>query len=104
MHAWVARQVALEGSKKQVFGGFAGGEDRPMKRKLLLVKRVVEVLKQAELGLPVADVIRKEGISEQTFYLWKMQYAGLGSNQVREFAQLFEENARLKELLVDLSL
>lgn len=75
-----------------------------MKRKLLLVKRIVEVLKQAELGLPVADLIRKVGISEQTFYLWKTQYAGLGSDQVREFAQLFEENARLKELLVDLSL
>jgi putative transposase len=73
-----------------------------MKRKLC--ERIVEVLKQAELGLPVADLISKVGISEQTFYLWKTQYAGLGSDQVREFAQLFEENARLKELLVVLSL
>jgi putative transposase len=69
-----------------------------------LCARIVEVLKQAELGLPVADLIMKVGISEQTFYLWKTQYAGLGSDKVREFTQLFEENARLKKLLVDLSL
>lgn len=61
------------------------------------------VLKQAELGLPVADLIRKVGISEQTFYRWKKQYAGLESDQVREFKQL-SENARLKKLVAELSL
>jgi putative transposase len=42
------------------------------------------VLKQAEAGVPVAELIRKVGISEQTFYRWKKQYVGLDSEQVRE--------------------
>src|SRR5580658_3978504 len=75
-----------------------------MKRKRFSVEQIVAVLKQAELGLPVADLIRQVGISEQTFYRWKKQYAGLESDQVREFKQLQEENARLKRLVAELSL
>jgi putative transposase len=44
------------------------------------------------------------GISEQTFYRWKKQYAGMQSDQVRELKQLQEENARLKKLVAELSL
>ena len=62
------------------------------------------VLKQAELGMPVADVIRQVGISEQTFYRWKKLYAGLEGNQVRELKQLQDENARLKKMVAELSL
>ena len=62
------------------------------------------VLKQAELGAPVADLIRHLGIAEQTFYQWKQRYAGLESEQVWQFKQLQEENAKLKRLVADLSL
>ncbi|CAB3759812.1 transposase IS3/IS911 family protein [Burkholderia paludis] len=75
-----------------------------MKRKRFSIKQIVAVLKQAELGMPVADVIRQVGISEQTFYRWKKQYAGMQSDQVRELKQLQEENARLKRLVAELSL
>jgi putative transposase len=68
------------------------------------VEQIVAVLKQAELGLPVAYLIRQVGISEQTFYRWKKQYAGLETDQAREFKQLGEENARLKRLVAELSL
>lgn len=44
------------------------------------------------------------GISEQTFYRWKKQYAGLGVSELRELKQLREENAKLKTLVADLSL
>jgi len=54
--------------------------------------------------MPVADVIRQMGISEQTFYRWKKQYAGLQSDQVREFKQLQDENARLKKVVAELTL
>lgn len=50
-----------------------------MKRKRFSVEQIVAVLKQAELGMPVADLIRQVGISEQTFYRWKKQYAGTQS-------------------------
>ena len=45
-----------------------------MRRSRFSVEQIVAVLKQAELGMPVADVIRQIGISEQTFYRWKKQY------------------------------
>jgi putative transposase len=75
-----------------------------MKRKRFSIEQIVAVLKQADLGLPVADLIRQIGISEQTFYRWKKQYAGLESDQVREFKQLADENSRLKRLVAELSL
>jgi putative transposase len=75
-----------------------------MKRKRFSVEQIVAVLKQAELGLPVADLIRQVGISEQAFYRWKKEYAGLEPTQAREFKQLADENARLKKLVAELSL
>ncbi len=75
-----------------------------MKKKRFSIEQIVAVLKQAELGMPVADLIRQVGISEQTFYRWKKQYAGMQSGQVRELKQLQEENGRLKKLVAELSL
>jgi putative transposase len=72
--------------------------------KRFLVEQIVAVLKQAELGMPVADVIRQTGISEQTLYRWKKQYAGMQSDQVRELKQLQDENARLKRVVAELTL
>ncbi len=74
-----------------------------MKRKRYSVEPIVAVLKQAEMGMPVADLVRQTGITEQTFYRWKKRYAGLESDQVRERCQVQEENARLKRLVADLS-
>jgi putative transposase len=68
------------------------------------VEQIAAVLKQAEVGVPVAELIRKVGVSEQTFYRWKKQYTGLEVDQVRELKQLQEENARLKRLVADLTL
>ena len=75
-----------------------------MKRKRFSVEQIVAVLKQAEVGVPVTELIRKVGISEQTFYRWKKQYTGLEVDQVRQLKQLQEENARLKRLVADLTL
>jgi putative transposase len=75
-----------------------------VKRKRFSVEQIVGVLKPAEVGVPVAELIRKVGISEQTFYRWKKQYPGLEVDQVRQLKQLQEENARLKRLVADLTL
>ncbi|CAG9203682.1 hypothetical protein BGLA2_1660013 [Burkholderia gladioli] len=53
--------------------------------------------------MPVADLIRQVGISEQTFYRWKKQYAGMQSDQVRALKQVQDENTRLKKLVAELS-
>lgn len=75
-----------------------------MKRKRFAVEQIVAVLKEAEAGMPVADLIRRIGISEQTFYRWKKQYAGLDSDQARQLKQLQEENERLKTIVAELGL
>ena len=75
-----------------------------MKTKRFSVEQIVAVLKEAEAGMPVAELIRRVGISEQTFYRWKKQYAGLDSDQARQLKQLQEENERLKKIVAELSL
>ncbi len=59
-----------------------------MKKKRFSVEQMIGVLKQAQGGVPVAEVIWKVGICEQTFYHWKAKYAGLEVDQVRQMAQL----------------
>ena len=64
----------------------------------------MEVLRQVEAGEKVAEICRKVGISEATYYAWKKQYAGLGVSELCELPQLRDENGRLKRLVADLSL
>ena len=75
-----------------------------MNRKRFNVEQIVAVLKQAEVGVPIAELIRRVGISEQTFYRWKKQYVGLEVDQVRQLKQVEEENTRLKKLVAELTL
>ena len=75
-----------------------------MKRKHFSVEQIVAVLKQAEVGVPVAELIRQVGITEQTLYRWKKQYKGLQTDQVRQLKQLQDENGRLKKLVAELTL
>lgn len=75
-----------------------------MKKKRFAVEQIVAILKQAELGIPVAELIRQVGISEQTLYRWKKKYSGLEVDQVRQLKQMAEENSRLKRIVADLTL
>ena len=75
-----------------------------MKKARYTEEQIAFALRQAETGTPVAEVIRKMGISEQTFYRWKKQYAGMGVAELRRLKQLEEENRKLKQLVADLSL
>ena len=75
-----------------------------MKRKRFSVEQIVAILKQTEVGVPVAELIRHVGISEQTFYRWKKHYVGLEVDQVRQLKQVQEENVRLKSLVAELTL
>lgn len=59
-----------------------------MKQKRFNVEQIAAVLKQAEVGFPLAELIRRVGISEQTFYRWKKQYVGLEVDQVRQLKHL----------------
>jgi putative transposase len=75
-----------------------------MKRKRFTEEQIAYALRQAESGVPVAEVIRKMGVSEQSFYRWKKRFAGMGVSELRRLRQLEEENRKLKRLVADLSL
>jgi putative transposase len=67
-------------------------------------EEILRVLREAESGTTVVEVCRKHGISQQSFYLWKKKYSGLGLSELRELRQFREENGKLKRLVADLSL
>ena len=75
-----------------------------MKRSKFTDQQIAFALHQAEQGTSVSEIIRKMGISEQTFYRWKKRFGGLMPSEVRKLKQLEEENKRLKRLVADLSL
>lgn len=75
-----------------------------MKKSRFSEAEIVSILKQAELGLSVQELIRRYGVSEQTFYRWKKAYGGMSGSEVRELRELRQENAQLKKLVADLSL
>lgn len=75
-----------------------------MKKSRFTEEKIVHSLKRNEAGESVKDIIRELGITEQTFYVWKRKYAGLGVTELRKLKQQDEEIARLKRLVADLML
>jgi putative transposase len=75
-----------------------------MKKSRFSDQQIAFVLRQAEEGTPVAEVCRKAGISEASFYSWRKKYGGLMPSEMKRLKQLEEENQRLKKLVADLSL
>ena len=67
-------------------------------------EQIIKVLKEHEGGRPAADIVRELGIVEQTFYSWKRKYGDMNVSEVKRLKQLEAENAKLKELVADLSL
>ncbi len=75
-----------------------------MPRKDHTEEQILQALRKAEGGEKLSEICRKLWMSEQTFYTWKRKYAGMGVSELRELRQLREENAKLKQLVADLSL
>jgi putative transposase len=75
-----------------------------MRKSRFTEEQIAYALRQAESGAAVADLCRKMGVSEQTFYTWKRRYAGMGVSELRKMKQLDDENRRLKTAVADLTL
>ncbi len=75
-----------------------------MKKSTFTDEQIIYALRQAEQGTTAAEVCRKLGINEQTFYRWKKRFAGMGVAELHRLRQLEEENRKLKQLVADLSL
>jgi putative transposase len=71
-------------------------------------EQIIAKLREAEVALSkgqaVAQVVRKLGITEQTYYRWRKEYGGLRTDQAKRLKQLEQENARLKKVVADLTL
>ena len=75
-----------------------------MKKSRYTEEQIAFSLRQVEGGTSVRELVRKMGITEQTFYRWKKKYGGMGVTEVRRLKQLEDENRRLKQMVADLSL
>ena len=87
------------------FSRFGYPERRTTPRKKRFTEaQIAFALRQAASGTPVAEITRKMGVSDVTFYRWKKLYANLGVAEIRRLKQLEEDNRRLKQLVADLTL
>lgn len=75
-----------------------------MKKSRFAESRMVAVLKEGEAGMPVAELCRKHGVSNATYYQWKSKYAGVQVSELTRLRELEAENAKLKRMYADLAL
>ncbi len=75
-----------------------------MKKSRFTEQQIVYAIKQVEAGVPVTELCRKYGVSQQTFYRWRRKYGGLAPSELQRLKELERENTQLKKLVADLSL
>jgi putative transposase len=64
-------------------------------------EQIIAILKEQEAGAKTAEVCRRHGISDATFYKWKAKYGGLDVSEAKRLKVLEDENAKLKKLLAE---
>ena len=72
-----------------------------MKKSRFSEAQIIGILKEAENGLPVAELCRKHGMSDATFYNWRAKYGGMDVSIMKQFKALEEENRRLKKMYAE---
>lgn len=75
-----------------------------MRKSRFSESQIVAILKEGEAGVAIAEIIRKHGISRQTYFGWKRKYAGASLSDLKRLKELEAENAKLKRLYSDLAL
>jgi len=72
-----------------------------MKKSRFTEEQIIAVLKEQQAGIPVAELCRKHGVSEATFYNWRSRFGGMEVSQARRLKSLEAENGKLKNLLAE---
>ena len=75
-----------------------------MKKSRYTEEQIIAVLKEVDAGAKLQDVIRRLGVSEQTYYRWKAKYGGMEVNDAKKLKALEDENRRLKQMVADQAL
>jgi len=75
-----------------------------MKKSKFSESQIVSILKEAETGVSLDDLIRQHGFSKASFYKWKAKYSGMSVSELKRLKELEEENRRLKQMYANLSL
>jgi len=75
-----------------------------MKKSRYTEEQIIAVLKEVDAGAKVQDVVRKLGITEQTYYRWKSKYGGMEVSDAKKLRALEDENRRLKQMVADQAL
>ena len=75
-----------------------------MKARQYTEEQIIAVLKEGEAGASIADLCRKYGMSDATYYNWKSKYSGMTVNDLKKLKALEEENRRLKQIVADQAL
>ena len=72
-----------------------------MKKSRFTESQIISILKEAESGVPVAELCRKHGMSDATFYNWRSKYGGMDASMMKRMKELEEENRRLKKMYAE---
>lgn len=75
-----------------------------MRGKQFSEEQIIGVLKEAEAGMPLQELLRKHGIAQGTFYRWKAKYGGMDVSEAKRLKATEEENRRLKRIVADQAL
>ena len=75
-----------------------------MKKSRFSESQIVTILKEAEAGVSLEDLVRQHGFSKASFYKWKGKYSGMSVSELKRLKELEEENRRLKQMYANLSL
>src|SRR5262245_57199973 len=83
---------------------FRAAKEMPMRKSRFTESQIVEILKQGEAGVPIAEILRQHNISKATYFQWRAKYAGASVAELKRLKELEAENAKLKRMYAELAL